>query len=460
VAILIATPGVHAENPKLIWDKPFTGEWKTKTCYSGICETKSTTFDCSISRISLSNDGKLIGYKKGNGCESSFIVLDSYGETTEIGEINYDSKGFIGDGNTIVATRSPSDLRTDVYFYGPNGTKIKEVKFNGKFVLSNLEISPNGEYITFVDAHKYISISDGDGNILSTIDYDGIGTISSSIISNKGNLAIFTSDGNRGFTSFYNKAGELLFRKNIEYPNGYVRVSPDGQRIVVVVTDVIKTFSGLIFFDNEGRELWRYNIWASSEIEGGINDIKIYYDGEYSTILTHNKLIEILDEKGEKVGNYSLNKTAGSVSVSEKGDYILISSTGYLYYLDNSVNIKPTIVVLANSMDYELNSDLFRFLENKGLRVTHTTAENFDKYKNEKFIVILGGPDAYEGIGEMVREVLMNNEQNQIRAKGSRKIYVKTNVWTHGQRVYVIAGSNRMETKNAVNDNNAQITVN
>ena len=110
---------------------------------------------------------------------------------------------------------------------------------------------------------------------------------------------------------------------------------------------------------------------------------------------------------------------------------------------------KPRILLLANSIDYSLASDFFRFLENKGIEVVRATASDFYQYKNEKFIVILGGPDAYEGVGEIVREVLMNREQNWLRERGNRRMYVKTNVWTQGQVVFIIAGSDRYETQRA-----------
>lgn len=109
----------------------------------------------------------------------------------------------------------------------------------------------------------------------------------------------------------------------------------------------------------------------------------------------------------------------------------------------------PRIVLLANSIDYDLASDFFMFLENKGLEVVRATAADFDQHKGEKFIVILGGPDAYEGVGEIVQEVLSTTEQDSVRESGARKMYVKTGVWAPGQRVTVLAGSDREQTREA-----------
>ncbi|RMF89121.1 MAG: DUF3344 domain-containing protein, partial [Methanobacteriota archaeon] len=66
--------------------------------------------------------------------------------------------------------------------------------------------------------------------------------------------------------------------------------------------------------------------------------------------------------------------------------------------LDVKLPPKPRVVVLANSIDYSLASDFIQFLESKGLEVIHATADDFDQYRTQKFIVILGGPDAPEGV--------------------------------------------------------------
>jgi len=122
---------------------------------------------------------------------------------------------------------------------------------------------------------------------------------------------------------------------------------------------------------------------------------------------------------------------------------------------------KLRIIVLANSIDYELAAEFFGFLGNKGMDVTHVDAAEFKDggYKEEKFVVILGGPDAPEGIGEIVQNITSSEEQDAIRQKGSRKKYVKTNTWTSGQRVMVIAGSDRNETKNTEDENQDSVAT-
>jgi protein-L-isoaspartate(D-aspartate) O-methyltransferase len=105
-------------------------------------------------------------------------------------------------------------------------------------------------------------------------------------------------------------------------------------------------------------------------------------------------------------------------------------------------------VLLANSIDLELAPFLEPMLE-----VVHSNAKDFDRYKKEKFIVILGGPDAYEGIGEIVNGILDPEEEKYIRTPGKKRMYIKTNVWEDAQVVCIIAGSGRDQTKEAMLEN-------
>ncbi len=119
---------------------------------------------------------------------------------------------------------------------------------------------------------------------------------------------------------------------------------------------------------------------------------------------------------------------------------------------------KPRVIVLANSIDFELATDFFGFLGNMGIEVIHSTAGDFEQYKEEKFIVILGGHEAYEGVGDIVKGILTPQEMKYIWTQGNRKMYVKTNVWTNGQVVRVIAGSDRYQTKKSHEENRDNVS--
>lgn len=115
------------------------------------------------------------------------------------------------------------------------------------------------------------------------------------------------------------------------------------------------------------------------------------------------------------------------------------------------------IVVVANSIDYANAVDFVNALDSKGRPVLYVAPEELDAHNLEKFIIILGGPDAPEGIGVQVRGLLSEKEQFQIREKGNRQMFVKTNVWRKGQVVMIIAGSHRTDTKKAMGESEPRV---
>jgi len=117
------------------------------------------------------------------------------------------------------------------------------------------------------------------------------------------------------------------------------------------------------------------------------------------------------------------------------------------------VMAKSTVAVFANSIDKPNAENLFGFLKNRGHNITYANSSNFDSYKETNFIVMLGGPDAPEGIGPIVRSLLTQEEQEHLREKtGNRKKYVRTNQWRKGQVIFILAGNNRHDTRKATED--------
>lgn len=106
----------------------------------------------------------------------------------------------------------------------------------------------------------------------------------------------------------------------------------------------------------------------------------------------------------------------------------------------------PEVVILANDIDWGIKGKLLQSqLEALGLKAKRVTADEFDSYKEAKIIVILGGPDAYDGVGNYVRQVLSSEEQNAVRS-GERGTFAKADVWGSGQVVIVLAGKDRWGT--------------
>lgn len=103
-------------------------------------------------------------------------------------------------------------------------------------------------------------------------------------------------------------------------------------------------------------------------------------------------------------------------------------------------------VVLANDIDWKIKGEsLKEHLENLGVVVVKVKPEEFEKYKDSKLVIILGGPKAYGGVGDYVKQALSSEEQERI-IKGEQGIFIKRDVWTEKQIVIVLAGKDRYQT--------------
>jgi len=212
-------------------------------------------------------------------------------------------------------------------------------------------------------------------------------------------------------------------------------------------------YGDLLYTDEYGH-VWRRGAWLYTYTSG---PEKIYDKDTW--ILTLVNSSARVDSDDRIVWQFKQNRPIQNVGFIRNGDKVVASSGNTLFILDNplikelpstsSLSGKPSTVVLANSIDYTLASDFFGFLKNKNKEAVRANASDFSQYKNEKFIVILGGPDAPEGIGSIVREVLSEIEENFLRQDETSKMFIKTDVWTQGQVVMVIAGNNRYQTQKA-----------
>jgi len=107
------------------------------------------------------------------------------------------------------------------------------------------------------------------------------------------------------------------------------------------------------------------------------------------------------------------------------------------------------VIVLANSIDYNLGGPFIDFLSERGLLVLRATAEDFSQHQYNKFIIILGGQNSPEGVGDVVRLILPRAQQDYLVGGSNRSIMAaKDNLWTMGQRVWVLAGYDRFLTAN------------
>jgi len=107
----------------------------------------------------------------------------------------------------------------------------------------------------------------------------------------------------------------------------------------------------------------------------------------------------------------------------------------------------PDAVLLANSIDIALAEELVTRLKERGIELHIVNASNFSEYGNRRYIIILGGHRAYEGVGEIVAGILSDEEKARIEA-GSAYIK-KRSVFRSGDVVYIFAGKDRNATAQA-----------
>ncbi len=281
----------------------------------------------------------------------------------------------------------------------------------------------------------------------------------------------------------YDKKGEIkLSYKDFIPAKG--AVSANGQQLIISSGSVVRILQKTSTGDLKYRD---------HTVESEVLDVAISSNGRYAAAGSGDT-VYVFDESGILSWKYKIGGKIFDVSIDDDGNVVVGASDLSVYYLDFAGTLKQKvymssiagiavsndgvakteriganieisywsvprlaqrykITVLANSIDSGGAVSFVEFLKNKNYEVAIINASEFGKHKKEKFIVVLGGPDAPEGIGTIVREVLSESEQNAIRENGSAKMYTKSNVWMYGQVVLVVAGSDRSGTKKAHEEN-------
>ncbi len=110
--------------------------------------------------------------------------------------------------------------------------------------------------------------------------------------------------------------------------------------------------------------------------------------------------------------------------------------------------------ILSNSIDWYLEGERFKyFLESNKIEVKRIFPNEFDSYENEHNIIILGGPDAYSGVGYIVSQVLDPDSIAYLRTDGAYNVFSVKNIFTAGQKIFVMAGNDRDLTAQVIREN-------
>ncbi|MDY1591075.1 MAG: rhodanese-like domain-containing protein [Methanofastidiosum sp.] len=126
--------------------------------------------------------------------------------------------------------------------------------------------------------------------------------------------------------------------------------------------------------------------------------------------------------------------------------FLAVSSFGIL-------SAQKNVALVANSIDYNLNSNIISILQSRGVNIVYFSKTDTG-YNSYPYIIILGGPDAPDHTGFLSSQILLSNEKNNLRGiPGYQIFYEKRDQWVARQKVFVIAGSDRDNTKFAVQSN-------
>ena len=107
------------------------------------------------------------------------------------------------------------------------------------------------------------------------------------------------------------------------------------------------------------------------------------------------------------------------------------------------------VVIVSNSVDIEAARQLNKALLKSGVSCFILRPDELWKmeYYSVETVIFLGGPLAYEGIGEMVDSYLTEEEEASLMEEGAMGFFVK---FKEGRRIIILAGNTRNETREAV----------
>jgi hypothetical protein len=410
---------------------------------------------------------------------------------------------------TITSGGSPSRIIVGSKYlmaYDTEGNLLWENKNlpSGVFSITKVDLNGDGNEDEFVAgfSDKIIAFSK-DGDVLWEMEISGRGDNIAAVDLDKDGVAESVFVAERNALSLISSKGKLINRFGREYFDyvtvkvGAVDLDHDGYLSDTVVIDS----RGNVFAFNRSDLVWKGEI----EYESGVNLKILQLDRESGVFVLSSSLYRFSAD-GERQFYY-IGKFKDAAAIDFNGDgrtesivmgksssiYAVKGGLQVGYYLEGEKKISPynrtgaraitpfdydgdgtlddllivntdnqllvvshlksqvsgKIVILANLIDYALATDLFEYLRNAGYEVVHVMPENFDSYKSEKNIVILGGHRAYDGVGGIVGDLLSAEQKAELEKKGAARMFSFKDIWAPGQRVVVLAGSTREETKQA-----------
>ncbi len=117
----------------------------------------------------------------------------------------------------------------------------------------------------------------------------------------------------------------------------------------------------------------------------------------------------------------------------------------------SSLMASNEVVVLANEIDAEISYPILReaFIS-AGLNPSLIGPEDLQQHIDAGIIVVLGGPEAYEGVGNISEFLLQPSDSEYLKKERDSYIVYVSQPFFEGQNIFVLAGSDRYNTKKAV----------
>jgi hypothetical protein len=128
---------------------------------------------------------------------------------------------------------------------------------------------------------------------------------------------------------------------------------------------------------------------------------------------------------------------------------LMVASIGLAFLLTfpGSAFSFDKLFIVGNQAALDLAKDFLTMFNNESIPLAIVT-DQFDKVKNEKYIIVLGGSKGPGSVDGFVKQVLTTQENESGNQPGG-KMFVKENVFTQGQVIIVFTGPDEASAADA-----------
>lgn len=99
------------------------------------------------------------------------------------------------------------------------------------------------------------------------------------------------------------------------------------------------------------------------------------------------------------------------------------------------------LIVVATQPTFAKAGPWVDFLKSKEVPVKNVAPSDLASFKDEPYVVLMGGMDEAGGIKSLAEKALSKSEFEWIQKAGNNTMYLKYDVWYGGQEVMIFAGA-------------------